>query len=128
MAYKPPKGVRPPQLEGKRRGRPRGSKNWISGWRDAQWGYDHRDDNCPKFPSSAAAVWWRLAQAFPCESRLRRGLRVFSLALLPLGYADWTSPVTKPHTFESNHHAWAARERSHRRRKPRKRGHFRHPR
>ncbi len=27
MGYRPPKGVRPPQLEGKRTGRPRGSTN-----------------------------------------------------------------------------------------------------
>jgi hypothetical protein len=27
MGYRPPKGVRPPQLEGKRKGRPKGSTN-----------------------------------------------------------------------------------------------------
>ena len=27
MSYQPPKGVRPPQLEGKRTGRPKGSRN-----------------------------------------------------------------------------------------------------
>jgi hypothetical protein len=30
MGYRPPKGVRPPQLEGKRCGRPKGSRNRSS--------------------------------------------------------------------------------------------------
>jgi hypothetical protein len=62
MPYRPPKGIRPPQLEGKRTGRPKGSKNWASAWRDVQWALGHCYDPKPDFPSPAAAVWWLFAQ------------------------------------------------------------------
>jgi hypothetical protein len=45
MAYRPPKGVRPPQLEGRRGGRPKGSRNLAPAWRDARWGYEHRRED-----------------------------------------------------------------------------------
>jgi hypothetical protein len=32
MAFSPPKGVRPPQFEGKRTGRPKGSLKWSALW------------------------------------------------------------------------------------------------
>jgi hypothetical protein len=43
MGFIPPKGVRPPQFEGRRSGRPKGSKNMARAWRDAIWGYEHRE-------------------------------------------------------------------------------------
>jgi len=67
MAFQPPKGVRPPQLEGKRTGRPKGSKNWACAWRDAIWGNNNRfdDEACP--PTPGAALWQDLAEHFPME-------------------------------------------------------------
>jgi hypothetical protein len=67
MAYTPPKGIRPPQLEGKRTGRPRGSRNLAAAWRDAVWAWEHRDEEevCP--PTAGAAVWWFLADRYPAE-------------------------------------------------------------
>ena len=67
MAYRPPKGVRPPQLEGKRSGRPKGSRNYASAWRDALWGYEHRDEDRGSPPSAAAWLWWGFAVSFPDE-------------------------------------------------------------
>jgi hypothetical protein len=68
MAYRPPKGVRPPQLEGKRTGRPRGSKNFAAAWRDVLWGYEHRyDEVVDGAPSAAAALWYRVAYFWPDE-------------------------------------------------------------
>lgn len=69
MAYKPPKGVRPPQLEGKRTGRPKGSTNEAAAWRDAVWGYQHRKDSTRDLPSGAALIWWYFADMFPDETR-----------------------------------------------------------
>jgi len=65
MAYCPPKGVRPPQLEGKRTGRPKGSKNLASAWRDAVWGYEHRYQERANPPTAGAAVWWSMAYRYP---------------------------------------------------------------
>jgi hypothetical protein len=67
MGYRPPKGVRPPQLEGKRTGRPKGSRSFAPAWRDALWGYEHweKGQGCP--PRAAAALWWYFAQCFPDE-------------------------------------------------------------
>lgn len=67
MGFRPPKGVRPPQLEGKRTGRPKGSRNHAKGWADVLWGYEHRDEEraCP--PSTAAYFWWGFAQHYPDE-------------------------------------------------------------
>jgi hypothetical protein len=66
MGYKPPKGVSPPHLDGKRTGRPKGSRNHAAGWADAVWGYDHRDDDAPA-PTHSAAVWREFGQIFPGE-------------------------------------------------------------
>lgn len=67
MAYRPPKGVRPPQLEGKRTGRPRGSRNLASAWRDARWGYDHGSEDFGGPPTAGAALWWYFAHYYPDE-------------------------------------------------------------
>jgi hypothetical protein len=63
MPYSPPKGVRPPQLEGKRTGRPKGSKNWASAWEDCYWGYYHANEPDAEPPTAGAALW----QAFASE-------------------------------------------------------------
>jgi hypothetical protein len=67
MAFRPPKGVRPPQLEGKRTGRPKGTRNYEKAWRNVLWGYRHRhvDETTP--PTTEAGLWWRLAHIFPDE-------------------------------------------------------------
>jgi hypothetical protein len=67
MGFRPPKGVRPPQLEGKRTGRPRGSKNLANAWRDVLWAYRHRDENRASPPTAGAHVWWRFAYYYPEE-------------------------------------------------------------
>ncbi len=61
MGYRPPKGVRPPQMEGRRTGRPKGARNRARAWADARWGYEHRDEDNGSPPSDAALLWWRLA-------------------------------------------------------------------
>jgi hypothetical protein len=58
MGYRPPKGVRPPQLEGKRTGRPKGSKNHARDWADVEWGYQRRDEASGSPPTGAARLWW----------------------------------------------------------------------
>lgn len=67
MGFHPPKGVKPPQLEGKRTGRPRGSRNYAKVWADARWGYDHRHENYAYPPTQAAWLWWYFAHYFPDE-------------------------------------------------------------
>jgi hypothetical protein len=67
MGYRPPKGVRPPQLEGKRTGRPRGSRNQARVWADAQWGYEHRHEDYGHPPTRAAWLWWHFAHHYPDE-------------------------------------------------------------
>jgi hypothetical protein len=62
MGYRPPKGVRPPQLEGKRTGRPKGSKNYAYSWRDVLWAYQHRHAEYVTPPNAAALVWWYFAR------------------------------------------------------------------
>lgn len=66
MGYRPPKGVRPPQLEGKRTGRPKGSNNFTRAWQDCVWGYQHRQENCDP-PNQAARLWRDFARCFPDE-------------------------------------------------------------
>ena len=70
MGYRPPKGVRPPQFEGKRTGRPKGSRNFDSGWQDALWAYHHRQLDQVNPPTAGAAVWWYFAHNFPRELKL----------------------------------------------------------
>ena len=65
MPFRPPKGVRPPQLEGKRTGRPKGSRNLASALRDAVWGYKHRYAERGDPPTAGAWLWWRLASWYP---------------------------------------------------------------
>jgi hypothetical protein len=67
MGYRPPKGVRPPQLEGKRTGRPKGSRNGANAWRDVLWGYKHRYEERGNPPNAAAHLWWGLALWWPDE-------------------------------------------------------------
>ena len=57
MPYSPPKGVRPPQFEGKRTGRPKGSRNWSKAWKDCLWGYEHSNQPYAKPPTAGAALW-----------------------------------------------------------------------
>jgi hypothetical protein len=65
MAHSPPKGVRPPQFEGKRTGRPKGSRNMSRAWRDVAWAYDHRHEGKARPPSAGATVWWYFARFDP---------------------------------------------------------------
>ncbi len=67
MAYRPPKGVRPPQLEGKRTGRPKGSKTHVREWADVLWGYEHRYDYRAAYPNQSARLWWTFAYHYPEE-------------------------------------------------------------
>ena len=59
MAFRPPKGVRPPQLEGRRTGRKKGGKNGAKAWRDFWWAYEHRffGRNLVTPPTAGAGVW-----------------------------------------------------------------------
>ena len=78
MAYRPPKGVRPPQLEGKRAGRPKGSRNHAIVWADVEWACRKRYDESAKPPTPAAGFWHRLAVTFSDEFEfwVQRGCRV----------------------------------------------------
>ena len=67
MGYRPPKGVRPPQLEGKRTGRPKGSRNFAKFWDDVLWGYEHRDAERAVCPNREAWLWWIFAYRYPEE-------------------------------------------------------------
>lgn len=67
MGFKPPKGVRPPQLEGKRTGRPKGSKTHAGVWQDARWAYEHCYDERVSAPTGVALVFWSLANRYPDE-------------------------------------------------------------
>jgi hypothetical protein len=67
MGFRPPKGVRPPQLEGKRTGRPKGSRNHARDWADALWGYQHRFHDRAAPPTPAASLWWGIASRYPDE-------------------------------------------------------------
>jgi len=67
MGYQPPKGVRPPQLEGRRTGRPKGSKSHARTWADAIWGYEHRYDDRAFPPNQSARLWWAFASQYPDE-------------------------------------------------------------
>ena len=65
MGYRPPKGVRPPQLEGKLTGRPRGSKNYEDAWEDVLWGWRHRNVERASPPNESARMWWSFARYYP---------------------------------------------------------------
>jgi hypothetical protein len=65
MGFKPPKGVRPPQLEGRRTGRPRGSRNYAKAFQDALWGWEHRDEDRVVPPNKAAWLWWFFGRNYP---------------------------------------------------------------
>ena len=61
------KGLRPPQLEGRRTGRPKGSRNHAKVWADIEWAYEHRHVEPASAPNVTALQWWRLAASFPDE-------------------------------------------------------------
>jgi hypothetical protein len=65
MPHFPPKGVRPPQLEGKRTGRPKGSKNLSRALRGALWGYQNRYKVAASPPTGEALLWRRFAASYP---------------------------------------------------------------
>ncbi len=65
MGYRPPKGVRPPQLEGRRTGRPRGSRNFARSFQDALWAYENRNENRVVPPNHAAWLWWVFSRNYP---------------------------------------------------------------
>jgi hypothetical protein len=69
VGYRPPKGVRPPRLKGRRTGRPKGSKNharaWADAWANLRWGYEHRSEDRGSPPSQEAHLWWRVAADSP---------------------------------------------------------------
>lgn len=67
MAYRPPPGIAPPQLEGKRTGRPKGSRSHARVLADIEWAYRHRADPRAVPPTITAQFWWRLARTFPNE-------------------------------------------------------------
>jgi hypothetical protein len=67
MGYRPPKGVRPPQLEGKRTGRPKGSRNYAKVWADILWAYEHRYHHQVEPPNPMALWCYRLAYRYPDE-------------------------------------------------------------
>jgi hypothetical protein len=69
MGYRPPKGMNPPQLEGKRTGRPVGSRNHAKAWADIQWAYDNLDEDCVEAPNQNALMWWRFGNTFPDQFR-----------------------------------------------------------
>jgi hypothetical protein len=62
VGYRPPKGVRPPQLEGKRTGRPEGSTSFGRAWDDFKWGLAHCDDPEAPPPSKGAELWRAFAR------------------------------------------------------------------
>jgi len=75
MAYQPPKGVRPPQLEGTRTGRPKGSKNLPPAIRasrrrsrvarDITWAYRYHDNPDALPPSAGAKLFLDMAGTAP---------------------------------------------------------------
>jgi hypothetical protein len=67
MAFRPPKGVRPPQLEGKRTGRPKGSKTHARVWADILWGFRHRFEERVNAPNPSALWWYRVSYWCPYE-------------------------------------------------------------
>ena len=67
MSYRPPRGIAPPQLAGKRTGRPKGSRTHAKDRADVEWAYRHRQDGGAAPPNPTALYWWRLARSFPDE-------------------------------------------------------------
>jgi hypothetical protein len=54
-------------LEGRRTGRPKGSRNLGAAWADVRWAWEHRHEDHGNPPTAGAHLWWRLADAFPDE-------------------------------------------------------------
>jgi hypothetical protein len=67
MGYRPPKGVRSPQLEGKRTGRRKGSRNFAQVWKNVRWGFKYRDERPVRFPNDESRLWWMFASEYPVE-------------------------------------------------------------
>jgi hypothetical protein len=64
MGYRPPKGVRPPQLENKRTGRRKNAEKWERAWEDCEWGYRHAHDPDAVPPTPGAALWQAFAKSY----------------------------------------------------------------
>jgi hypothetical protein len=88
MGFRPPKGLDPPQLKGKRTGRPRGSRNHAQALADIQWAYDNLDEDPEEAPNSNALLWWRFANTFPDQFNLwvELGCRVLTPREIKEGY------------------------------------------
>jgi hypothetical protein len=67
MGFQPRKGVRPPQLEGRRTGRPKGTKNYARHWADVIWAFEHRYEERASPPTRTALLWWYFACRYPDE-------------------------------------------------------------
>jgi hypothetical protein len=66
MGYRPPKGVRPPQLEGKRTGRPRGVRNYANEWQLILWVYYNLDEDWPPWDlPPIGRILWAFAKRVP---------------------------------------------------------------
>jgi hypothetical protein len=65
MRHRPPKGKAPPWLEGKRTGRPKGSRSHQQDWDNMIWGYDNRLKSDAHPPNKSAWIWWHFAHYFP---------------------------------------------------------------
>ena len=66
MGYKPPKGVSPPHLDGKRTGRPKGTQTHARVWADVAWANDHLYDQVPA-PNPNAWLWRTFGRLYPDE-------------------------------------------------------------
>jgi hypothetical protein len=64
MGYRPPKGVRPPQLEGKRTGRRKNAQKWHQALEECEWGYRHAHDAKAVPPTPGAALWQAFAASY----------------------------------------------------------------
>lgn len=65
MGYRPPRGVKPPQLEGRRTGRPKGTRNHAAVWAEIEWAYENRFEEPASAPSVMARFLWSLAASYP---------------------------------------------------------------
>jgi hypothetical protein len=65
VRYRPPKGVSPPQLEGKRTGRPKGTRNHARVWSDLDWAYANLEHDRVDPPNPNAGYWWLFGKYFP---------------------------------------------------------------
>jgi hypothetical protein len=69
VGFVPPKGVKPPQLEGKRTGRPNGSRNHAGVWSNVLWAFENRNNDDAIPPTKEAGLWWGFARSYPYQFR-----------------------------------------------------------